>query len=63
MTILRNLIDILGNEEIDLIFLKRKRKSSKRGFRLIDETIVVNISIQNLKDFLEYRDSVLKIIK
>jgi len=29
----------------------------------IDETIVVNILKQNLKDFLEYRDSVLKIIK
>jgi len=29
----------------------------------IDEAIVVNILKQNLKDFLEYRDSVLKIIK
>ncbi len=29
----------------------------------IDEAIVVNILRQNLKDFLEYRDSVLKIIK
>ncbi len=29
----------------------------------IDEVIVVNILRQNLKDFLEYRDSVLKIIK
>lgn len=29
----------------------------------IDETIVVNILRQNLSDFLEYRDSVLKIIK
>lgn len=29
----------------------------------IDETIIVNILRQNLKDFFEYRDSVLKIIK
>jgi uncharacterized protein YutE (UPF0331/DUF86 family) len=29
----------------------------------IDETIVVNILRQNLKDFLEYRDSIIKIIK
>jgi len=29
----------------------------------IDETIIVNILKQNLKDFFEYRDSVLKIIK
>jgi len=29
----------------------------------IDEAIVVNILRQNLKDFLEYRDSILKIIK
>jgi len=29
----------------------------------IDETIVVNILRRNLKDFLEYRDSILKIIK
>lgn len=29
----------------------------------IDETIVVNILRQNLSDFLEYKDSVLKIIK
>jgi len=29
----------------------------------IDETIVVNILRRNLKDFFEYRDSVLKIIK
>jgi uncharacterized protein YutE (UPF0331/DUF86 family) len=29
----------------------------------VDETIVVNILRQNLKDFLEYRDFVLKIIK
>lgn len=29
----------------------------------IDETIVVNILRQNLKDFLQYRDSILKIIK
>jgi len=29
----------------------------------IDEAIVVNILRQNLKDFLEYSDSVLKIIK
>jgi len=29
----------------------------------IDETILVNILRQNLSDFLEYRDSVLKIIK
>jgi uncharacterized protein YutE (UPF0331/DUF86 family) len=29
----------------------------------VDETIVINILRQNLKDFFEYRDSVLKIIK
>jgi uncharacterized protein YutE (UPF0331/DUF86 family) len=29
----------------------------------IDEAIVVNILRQNLKDFLEYRDSIIKIIK
>jgi uncharacterized protein YutE (UPF0331/DUF86 family) len=29
----------------------------------VDETIVVNILRQNLKDFLEYRDSIIKIIK
>ena len=29
----------------------------------IDETIVVNILRRNLKDFIEYRDSILKIIK
>ena len=29
----------------------------------IDETILVNILRRNLKDFFEYRDSVLKIIK
>jgi len=29
----------------------------------IDETIVVNILRRNLKDFFEYRDSILKIIK
>ncbi len=29
----------------------------------IDETIVVNILRQNVKDFLKYRDSILKIIK
>ena len=29
----------------------------------IDETIIVNILRQNLKDFLEYRDFILKIIK
>ncbi len=29
----------------------------------IDEAIIVNILKQNLKDFLEYRDSVFKIIK
>lgn len=29
----------------------------------IDETIVVNILRQNLKDFLEYRDSIIKIVK
>ncbi|GAB4117604.1 MAG: type II toxin-antitoxin system toxin [Candidatus Caldatribacteriota bacterium] len=29
----------------------------------IDETIVVNILRQNLKDFLQYRDSILKILK
>ncbi|MCJ7789744.1 MAG: DUF86 domain-containing protein [Candidatus Atribacteria bacterium] len=29
----------------------------------VDETIVINILRQNLKDFFEYRDSILKIIK
>jgi uncharacterized protein YutE (UPF0331/DUF86 family) len=29
----------------------------------VDETIVVNILRQNLKDFFEYRDSIIKIIK
>jgi uncharacterized protein YutE (UPF0331/DUF86 family) len=29
----------------------------------VDETIVVDILRQNLKDFLEYRDSIIKIIK
>lgn len=29
----------------------------------VDETIVVNILKQNLKDFFEYRDSIIKIIK